>query len=167
MLLLAWGILSSFAFARHIEPDEDGEYRIAEKFGRDELNFTILGDFGGFPRPFYNTPIQKNCAKQLNKISDEIDSQFNLAIGDNFYIWGVNSTDSKRWKKTIEDVYTSNALTSKPWYVNFGNHDWQGRPEAQMEFGEIRERWVVPKHYYRVTYELLLTKSKTRHLIFK
>ena len=103
--------------AEVIHPDDDGHYRIVKNLDADTLNFTILGDFGGFPKPFYTTPIQINAAKLLESVSDKINSEFNLAIGDNFYFWGVESINDNRWLKSFEQVYQGTKLQKVPCVV--------------------------------------------------
>lgn len=100
------------------EPDTDGFFRIKQSLNSSELVFTVLGDFGGFPKPFYTTPIQINAASLLAEVSESRKSSFNLGIGDNFYFWGVKDTSDIRFKKSFEDVYYQKSLQI-PWYIQW------------------------------------------------
>ena len=53
----------------------------------------MLGDWGGFhiKEAFggYTTPVQVAIADQMDIVGEEVDSEFTMALGDNFYIYGV------------------------------------------------------------------------------
>ena len=66
--------------------------------GQDSLRFIVMGDWGGLPDFPYRTPIEKAVGKQMGKIADGIDSQFTLALGDNFYFDGVRDVHDLRFK---------------------------------------------------------------------
>ena len=57
------------------------------------LNYLVLGDWGGFhiKEAFggYTTPVQVAIADQMDIVGEEVDSEFTMALGDNFYIYGV------------------------------------------------------------------------------
>ena len=72
--------LLNLCTAREIQPDENGEYFIKKYFflfllyfwlknfrtiNGDSFNFLWLGDWGGWPAPVYNTPIQAPWTKFL------------------------------------------------------------------------------------------------------
>jgi len=96
--------------------------------------------------------IQLSAAKLLGEVSKDKDSKFTLAIGDNFYFWGVDDIYDRRWYTTWEKVYNSQSLM-KPWYVIAGNHDWQGNITAQIEYSKYNQRWTFPNFYYTITYD--------------
>merc|ERR1712046_164244 len=126
-----------------VEPDTDGHFRILKSDYKSEesLTFGVIGDWGGFPAPWYNTPFQLSAAKGLGQISEAKNSKFTIAIGDNFYFWGVKDIYDERWYTTWERVYTDASLQS-PWYVCAGNHDWQGNVTAQIEYSKYNYRWT-------------------------
>lgn len=125
--LFFYPFLSKISTSIKIEPDTDSFFRIKNTNFNNEksLTFNILGDWGGFPEPFENTPIQLSAAKDLAKVSEAKSSKFTLAIGDNFYFNGVKDIYDPRFYSTYEKVYTDPSLRG-PWYVNAGNHDWMG-----------------------------------------
>ena len=128
--------------AKQFEPDADGFYRIRNFVDNDSLNFTVLGDWGGFDPPFYVTPIQLHVRDMAEKVSANINSSFTLGIGDNFYMYGVESEHDKRFKLTYERVYSGPALQN-PWYICLGNHDWRGSIQAQIDYSRVSERWII------------------------
>src|SRR6185436_4051945 len=34
------------------------------------------------------------------------------------------------------------------WYVALGNHDYDGNPQAQVDYSQISRRWRLPARYY-------------------
>ena len=116
----------------------------------DSVNFLSIGDWGGIPYPPYHTPGQKAASKGMAKIATEIDSEFVLALGDNFYFSGVENADSKRFEETFQKVYTGESLMT-PWYVIAGNHDHKGNVSAQIEYtgleANTNNRWQFPSLY--------------------
>ena len=93
--------------AFYVEPDYDGHYRIQNSNFKNskQLTFGVLGDWGGFPAPWDNTPFQLSAAKALGQISEAKSSKFTMAIGDNFYFWGVKDIYDERWYTTWERIY--------------------------------------------------------------
>lgn len=48
-----------------LQPDEDGWYRIKKKIDSEKFNFFVLGDWGGWPAPLYQSIIQLNVATSM------------------------------------------------------------------------------------------------------
>lgn len=71
----------------------------------DNLNFLVVGDWGGKPSYPYYTPAEKEIAAVMGDKAKEIGSQFTWALGDNFYDSGVKNVDDKRFKETYEVGY--------------------------------------------------------------
>ena len=109
------------------------------------LSFLAMGDWGmGGERR------QRDVAQQMGRVADTMGAQFVLVLGDNFYPNGVQSVQDPQWKSSFEDVYTAFSL-NVDWYVALGNHDYRGRPQAQLEYSNVSRRWRLPSRYYRVT----------------
>lgn len=147
-------ILISIVNGREILPDSNGEYHIDVKLNKNEFNFLWLGDWGGWPAPVYNTPIQLLVAKSMERTAKQWQPEFIYGIGDNFYFWGVTDIYDVMWTKTYENVYRSDEL-QVPWYLTTGNHDWDdGNGTAQLAYSSISERWTYPAFHYTIDYEL-------------
>src|SRR5689334_5113000 len=86
----------------------------------EALNFLAMGDWGRNGE--YN---QKETAVQMGITAKELDADFILALGDNFYPSGVASTQDYHWIDSYETIYTAHSLQTD-WYVNLGNHDYKG-----------------------------------------
>mgnify|MGYP000275263874 CR=1 FL=1 len=69
-------LIISAGLGREIQPDENGEYRIVRKLDKTEFNFLWLGDWGGWPAPVYNTPIQINVAKSMERTAKYYKPEF-------------------------------------------------------------------------------------------
>ena len=112
------------------------------------LNFIAMGDWGRngeFP--------QREVAQQMAVTAKTIDAQFILALGDNFYPNGVQSTADPQWRTSFEDIYTEHSL-NVDWYVVLGNHDYHGSPQAELDYAKISRRWRLPSRYYSIKREV-------------
>lgn len=67
-----------------------------------ELNFVVLGDWGGQPTTPYTTPTEREVAAQMGKTAAAVGSKFTLALGDNFYDTGVKDVSDLRFQETFE-----------------------------------------------------------------
>ena len=63
-----------------------------------DVKFLVIGDWGGLPFFPYRTPIEETVANQMGKFADKSKAEFVLALGDNFYFDGVNSTSDMRFQ---------------------------------------------------------------------
>lgn len=70
--------------------------------GDGTLDFLILGDWGGQDTSPYYTKAEEEIAEQMGKTATQIASQFTLALGDNFYSFGVKDVDDPRFEETFE-----------------------------------------------------------------
>jgi tartrate-resistant acid phosphatase type 5 len=112
-----------------------------------DLNFLIVGDWGGQVTPPYTTAAEIATAKQMGPLAESLNSSFTLALGDNFYDHGVKDVDDQRFKSTFEDVFTAKSLFT-PWHVLAGNHDHYGNASAEVAYSAKSERWNFPSFYY-------------------
>lgn len=106
------------------------------------LSFLATGDWG---QPGDHQ--QKDVARRMGETAARIDSQFVVAVGDNFYDAGVESVSDFHWKALYENVYTARSLQT-PWYAIFGNHDYGGVPQAQLDYAKTSPKWRMPARYY-------------------
>ncbi|XP_065913697.1 tartrate-resistant acid phosphatase type 5-like isoform X2 [Dysidea avara] len=112
-----------------------------------KLSFLVVGDWGGKSSPPYYTPAQKSVALQMGRTAEEINSQFTVSLGDNFYKNGVTDEDDPRFNTTFESVFTAESLQPR-WYIIAGNHDHNGNVSAQIEYTKKSHRWYMPNYYY-------------------
>eukprot|EP00607_Mallomonas_marina_P004187 CAMPEP_0182428158 /NCGR_PEP_ID=MMETSP1167-20130531/21065_1 /TAXON_ID=2988 /ORGANISM="Mallomonas Sp, Strain CCMP3275" /LENGTH=373 /DNA_ID=CAMNT_0024610861 /DNA_START=395 /DNA_END=1516 /DNA_ORIENTATION=- len=83
-----------------------------------------------------------------------INAQFVVALGDNFYNDGVESTSDSLWQSAFHDVYNSQYLQI-PWYPVLGNHDYHGSPDSQVQRTLVDEGiWTMPSRYYAFNFTL-------------
>jgi len=111
---------------------------------RPATSFLAIGDWGR-----QGARDQTAVARAMGRAAEELGSRFVLSVGDNFYPAGVQSVDDPNWKESFEDVYTAASLQT-PWYAALGNHDYRGKPKAQIRYSARSKRWNMPNRYYRV-----------------
>jgi len=118
------------------------------------INFLVLGDWGRNGE--FN---QKDVAKAMSIESTKQHDNFILSMGDNFYPDGVISTNDPNWKKSYEDVYNFYSLNI-PWYTVFGNHDYRGSIQAEIDYSKVSRRWRTNERYY--SFEKTIPSSKEK-----
>ncbi len=113
--------------------------------GSHPFNFLVVGDWGRG-----GTDHQSEVATQMGRAAEAMRCRFIVSVGDNFYPKGVQSTDDPQWRSTFENIYTARSLQI-PWYVTLGNHDYRGKPQAQVDYSKKSGRWRMPARYYAVS----------------
>jgi len=125
-----------------------GRYDLTANDNGDGITrFFVVGDWGGLPFLPYETPSEVAVAEAMGKLGVQLNTSFQLALGDNFYFDGVKSATDSRFQRTFEHVFSATSLQT-PWYVIAGNHDHLGNVAAQIEYGKTSKRWVFPDYYY-------------------
>jgi 3',5'-cyclic AMP phosphodiesterase CpdA len=107
------------------------------------LKFFVIGDWGRL-----GSPNQMVVANQMNTWARNNQPKFIISTGDNFYYYGVSSTDDVHWMDSFEKVYNGDQLIKVPWYVVLGNHDHLGNPKAEIQYHTKNDRWNLPANYY-------------------
>jgi len=119
-----------------------------------ELNFLVVGDWGGESSYPYTTDIQTKVATAMARVAPQENVSFIIGIGDNFYDEGIQGNDhSPRFEYTWQKVYTEKSL-QVPWYLMAGNHDHIGNVSAEIAYSKIdpTHRWHYPDFWYNQTY---------------
>ncbi|XP_074642817.1 tartrate-resistant acid phosphatase type 5-like [Tubulanus polymorphus] len=119
----------------------------------NSVRFMTVADWGGLPYTPFTTQIELAMATQMGKLAQSIQSEFTLALGDNFYYDGVQDIHDKRFQETFEQVFTAPALY-KPWYFVAGNHDHYGNASAQIAYTKLSDRWHFPDYNYTLMYRV-------------
>lgn len=109
------------------------------------VSFITFGDWG------YETVGQKAVAKAATQYCKKEPCELVLALGDNFYEFGVKSTDDPKWKHYYKDIYADLNL---PFYALIGNHDELGSVQAQIDYSKIDSSWHMPAEDYSFTLPL-------------
>jgi len=99
------------------------------------LRFFSLGDFGHVGGQISDklSACMDSYARKTGK------PNLILGLGDNFYsgrerYYGVKSTTDMKWVKYWMQPYLQHSTLRVPWKVVLGNHDYDGNPDAQVEF---------------------------------
>ncbi|KAK9063819.1 hypothetical protein SSX86_017691 [Deinandra increscens subsp. villosa] len=90
------------------------------------LDILVIGDWGR--RGLYN---QSQVALQMGKIGEQLDVDFIVSTGDNFYENGLIDEEDSLFDESFTQVYTAISL-QKQWYSVLGNHDYRGNVLAQL-----------------------------------
>lgn len=107
----------------------------------DTFQFITFGDWGS------GEPAQQAVADAATRYCSTQNCGFVLTLGDNFYQFGVGSTQDPKWKTYFKDVYKNLNL---PFYAVIGNHDERGSIPAQIDYGKIDSSWRMPGEFYSI-----------------
>jgi tartrate-resistant acid phosphatase type 5 len=107
-----------------------------------DLRFLIFGDWGRDGQ-FHQTDV----AEQMGLAAAARKCRLIISVGDNFYDKGVQTAADSQWRSSFEEIYTASSL-AVPWYVILGNHDYKGRPEAQLDYAKAHPNWKMPARYF-------------------
>jgi 3',5'-cyclic AMP phosphodiesterase CpdA len=122
------------------------------------LHFFVIGDWGRNGE--YG---QKEIAQIMADAAKQVEPEFIISTGDNFYPSGVRSVMDPHWKASFEDIYSNHSLQGD-WYVILGNHDYKGNPDAQIEYSTISRRWNMPARYFEKKFKI--NRSQSAQFIF-
>lgn len=114
----------------------------------DSINFAVIGDWGHNGH-FYQRPV----AHQLEIALYQLDGDFVISTGDNFYPDGVASTQDPLWQSAFERIYHG-PHSFVPWHSVLGNHDYLGNAQAQIDYSNVSGRWQMPARYYSQRFTL-------------
>ena len=106
------------------------------------LHFFVISDWG-----FNGSSSQKEVESEMNQISKLVGLKFILTCGDNFQYNGVKGINDPLWDSNFENVYNDSSLLV-PWYPALGNHDYDGDPDAEVEYSAKNKYWEMPGRYY-------------------
>jgi tartrate-resistant acid phosphatase type 5 len=118
---------------------------LASAQGGGNLNFLVISDLGG-----KGGSNQMAVAAQMGRTAAAQKTSFVITCGDNYHANGIDRADSPRWKAEFEDVYTAPSLMI-PWYASLGNHEYRGKPDAEVAYSKLSQRWKMPARYYTHT----------------
>lgn len=84
----------------------------------------------------------------MGRIGEELDIDFVISTGDNFYTNGLTGVDDKNFEESFSDIYTAKSL-QKQWYSVLGNHDYRGDALAQLSpvLRSIDSRWLCLRSF--------------------
>ncbi|XP_058731174.1 purple acid phosphatase 7-like isoform X2 [Vicia villosa] len=110
---------------------------------QQSLNFLVVGDWGRNGN--YN---QSFVANQMGIVGENLNIDFVISTGDNFYEDGLVGVDDPAFYDSFVNIYTAPSL-QKIWYTVLGNHDYRGDVEAQLSpiLRQKDGRWVCLRSF--------------------
>ena len=108
----------------------------------DAYQVYVLGDWGRNGE--YG---QQKLADLMNIAAAQVEPEFIISTGDNFYHNGIASVDDPYWLSSFENVYKGANLFCD-WYSVLGNHDYRGNVQAQIDYTYVSRRWQMPDRYF-------------------
>lgn len=121
------------------------------------LDILVLGDWG--KKGWHH---QRGVARELAAAAKELNADFIITSGDNFYYKGVRSIRDRHWKASYEHIYHQPSL-QKPWYITLGNHDYRGSITALTKYETLSRRWTFPARYYAK--QFLINNDTTQQVL--
>lgn len=117
--------------------------------------FLSIGDWGGksIERLVHNVEV---VSAAMEKVASQVDPQFVVNTGDNFYWCGITTTADKQVSTDWLESYTG-ALGGLTWYSSLGNHEYGYNVTAQIALGDVHDRWVMDARYYTRRVEIGMT----------
>jgi hypothetical protein len=114
------------------------------------------GGGGGGQKKTYTYQVAVAAAMSRWVSQHDLNPEFILPLGDNFYDNGVLSTNDSPWTTHWKNVYLRNYTNLRvPWYPIFGNHDYgygQQGLQAQMDRSDTDDYtdnlWQFPSTNY-------------------
>ncbi|CAN7002906.1 unnamed protein product [Brassica oleracea var. botrytis] len=90
------------------------------------LDILVFGDWGR--KGGFN---QSLVAHQMGIVGEQLDIDFVISVGDNFYDDGLKGDTDTSFEASFSHIYTHPSL-QKQWYSVLGNHDYRGNVSAQL-----------------------------------
>ncbi len=106
----------------------------------EPVGFLFFGDSGNANQT------QKNVAASMVRFCHTMACQFVLGLGDNFYPHGVKDVDDPQFQEKFEAPYAALGLV---FYPTFGNHDYDGNIQAQLDYSSRSKLWAFTAPYYQ------------------
>jgi len=125
-------------------------------FALADFSFISMGDWGGDDAPNYTKESQCKAGQGMETIARKYNIDTVLAVGDNFYHYGVTHDNVDRYmERTFNDVYKGPQLQKAKFYAIAGNHDHRGSVDAQIGYRSSKvTRWVFPDYWYSFTKDI-------------
>eukprot|EP01084_Bolivina_argentea_P117700 208972_1 len=119
-----------------------------------DMDILVIGDWGGAEMTPYTTPEELATANVMNRISSSLKPSMIWALGDNFYLKGVEDINDHRFQDVWANVFNGSAIESIPFYVVAGNHDHYGNVSAEIAYSNVSSRWIFPDYWYTKTWNV-------------
>lgn len=123
---------------------------VATHKSSSEVTLLFVGDQGS------GNSNQHKVAALMESLCERRNVDAIFLLGDNFFDRGVQSVTDSLWQKRFESVYSTPCLKKLKFFAVLGNHDYEGKPKAQIEYSHLSSQWVMPGHFYSVRFGKLV-----------
>ncbi|CDJ58457.1 serine/threonine protein phosphatase, putative [Eimeria maxima] len=127
--------------------------------GSRGVYFVAVGDTGELSTALNRT---EEVVAAMAEVCSVVPVSFVSLLGDNFYPWGVSSTEDPKFTSHFEIPFGHPALQRVAFFPVFGNHDYKLFPEAQIrryfsscttckqpqDWNSAQVRWRFPNPWY-------------------
>ncbi|KAJ3203814.1 Tartrate-resistant acid phosphatase type 5 [Entophlyctis luteolus] len=114
------------------------------------IDLLVLGDWGNQG----NIGNMMKVAASMDVWAASNGSSAVMALGDNFYkggiynYEGVQSTNDPKFTTLWQDVFNGTTLSTLPWWIILGNHDWYLNKSQQYEMLYQHVNWQITDFFY-------------------
>lgn len=103
------------------------------------VSFVTFGDWGA------DRDEPREVAGAISDYCTANPCDFIVTLGDNIYDNGVESIEDPLWQERFHDVYDFLGLV---FYASLGNHDNNGNIQAQIDYTDVVDNWVMLDEHY-------------------
>ncbi|URE18547.1 Purple acid phosphatase [Musa troglodytarum] len=142
--IMAVALVLSLVYSSLVVPSSAELQKLEHSIKDDgSLSLLVVGDWGR--KGAYN---QTHVAAQMGKIGKELNIDFVVSTGDNFYENGLTGITDEAFEDSFTNIYTAESL-QKQWYSVLGNHDYRGDVLAQLSpvLQGVDSRWLCLRSF--------------------
>ena len=112
----------------------------------NETNLIVIGDFGYINGTDSHSE-QTDLGLVVEKRTNQLNYDFIVTVGDNFYPFGLDNDTDSRADIVFENTFKMSSL-NLDWYAVLGNHDLMGDMSAALNLGQRFPLWKQTEPYY-------------------
>lgn len=134
------------------------QYEKLPKLSRNSINIIVLNDSGA--KVDSQRVATAEVAASIARIIKKNNISFIAIPGDIIHDNGVKSVDDPEWDYKVEQIFRKEKeLSSVPWYVVPGNHEYNGNPQAIIDYAKTKSWWKFSSLYYQVNKRIPRSKE--------
>jgi len=123
-----------------------GQEHLTKRQVANETNLIVIGDFGYINGTDSHSE-QTDLGLVIEKRTNQLNYDFIVTVGDNFYPFGLDNDTDSRADIVFENTFKMSSL-NLDWYAVLGNHDLMGDMSAALNLGQRFPLWKQTEPYY-------------------